>query len=212
MDALLANPFTYVAGVLTLLVSLIVLAVVLERGDRRRYERLLASGEPAEATVLKATNSSWRTNGRPHILFELEVRRRGHSPYRATTTLTIPRPWSPVPYGPGHVVPVRIDPADPKQVVIAETGQADASWLGPLPAAVRSSSIAGPGSLPPEARQALALAQSLLDDASAGAPAAQAGGPRSPAERLRALQGLRDEGLISAEEHARKRAEILGEL
>lgn len=220
MDALLSNPFTYVVGVVVVLVLLIGLAVALERGQRRRYERLLADGEPAEATVLRAVDTGWRTNGRPHIRFDLEVRRPGHPPYQAATKLSIHRPWSPLPYGPGSVVPVRVDPQDPQQVAIAEPGQANSGWLGPLPAIARSSvTIIGgraveTDQLPPEARQALSMAAALLGDTAAtgGSAGAQTNTPLSPAERLRTLDQLRDEGLISAEEHARKRAQILGEL
>lgn len=215
MDDLLSSPFTYVVGVVALLVLLIGAAVTMERGERRRYMRLLADGEPAEATVLSATDTGWRTNGRPHIRIELEVRRPGHPPYKAATKLTIARPWSALPYWPGQVVPVRVDREDPQQVAIAEPGQAGAGWLGPPPAVTRSSvtivdgrAVADVSQLPPEAQEALKLATSMID----GFAGAQAGARPPAAERLRALQQLRDEGLISDEEHARKRAEILGEL
>jgi hypothetical protein len=102
--------------------ALVILAFQLERGKQRAAERLLAEGELAEATVLSAKDSGWRTMGRTQIAVELEVRRPGRPPYKASTSYMIPRPWSPAPYTRGSLVQVRVDPERPERVVIA-TGQ-----------------------------------------------------------------------------------------
>jgi hypothetical protein len=119
LDWLTASPWPLLALVLVGVVLLAAVAWQMERGAQRAYERLVESGVPAEATVLRARDSGWRTNGRVHIVYELEVWRPGGRPYKATARLQIHRPWSPIPYPPGSVVAVRVDPYRPERVAIA---------------------------------------------------------------------------------------------
>lgn len=124
LEWLTANPWLILGMVLLGVLALIAAAWAIERRARRAYEHLSETGEPAEATVLSARDSGWRTNGRTHIAFELEVRRPGHPPYRARTKLQIHRPWSAIPYQPGQTVQVRVDPERPERVVIADASPA----------------------------------------------------------------------------------------
>lgn len=241
MSWLTASPWPILGMVLLGIALLILAAWRAEWGAMRRAERLLAEGALAEATVLSARDSGWRTMGRPHIAYELEVRRPGLPPYQASTRLMIHRPWSAVPYPPGSIVPVRVDPARPERVAFAESvpvlGGVQASAHAPTTASatVFEAGTAGArgGSLfvidgtsytsleemPPEARATAAQALGSLRDLAAGdePPGFAANGPDGAAEpgvraRLRELKALLDEGLISAEEYAAKRAAILEEL
>lgn len=224
MDWLTSSPWPILALVFLGTGLLIVLAWYSELRAKQAYTHLATTGEAALATVLSAKDSGWRTNGRPHITFELEVRRDGHPPYRAKTRLQLQRKWSPIPYGPGAIVRVRVDRDHPERVAIAGgepvLGGARFHPEGSAAAAISAGLATGATSttstsqvyivngtpyasleaLPPEAR---AIFEQTLG-ASAPAP--------DPAERMRALKRLYDEGLISAEEYEAKRAAILEQL
>ena len=58
----------------------------------------------------------------------------------------------------------------------------------------------------------LGLEPRIHDDPHAAGPAAPAATPSGPAERLRTLQSMRDQGLISEEEFEAKRLQILADL
>jgi hypothetical protein len=190
MDWLTASPWPIIALVAMGAGLLIVVAWYLEWRAMRAYVRLAATGEPAEATVLGARDSGWRTNGRVHLAYKLEVRRPGQAPYAATTRLQIHRPWTAFPYGPGDVVRVRVDRDRPERVVI-EGGQPVLG--GAVAGAAGSSALLSPATAGP------GLAGFVAAAPSAG-------------ERLRELRGLYDEGLITAEEYEAKKAAILEQL
>lgn len=218
MDWFTSSPWPILTLVFLGTGLLIFLAWYLEWRGKVAYARLLATGEAALATVLSARDTGWRTNGRPHIAFDLEVRRDGHPPYRASTRLQLQRKWSPIPYGPGAVVRVRVDRDHPERVAIdggepvlggaqfRPDGSAVASAVaaGLATGATGSSQVyivngtpySSPDALPPELR-------AIFEQTLGAAPAPD------PAERLRALKRLYDEGLITAEEYEAKRAAIL---
>lgn len=171
-------------------VALLVLAAFLmERASQRRYQRILELGEPAEATVLAARDSGWRTNGRPHIRFTLEVRRSGHPPYQTTLNLQIHRPWSAIPYPPGSLVQVRVDRDRPERVAIVDARP------------VLGGAMIDVGALPLGGVR-VSNTQVYATDAGDG----------SPSSSLAELKRMLDQGLISPEEHEAKKAEILGRL
>ena len=79
--------------------------------------RLLATGREARATVRELAPTLWRYNRTDPVLrFYLEVEDAG-SVYRAVTQQSVPAQLVPR-LGPGVVVRVRVDPADPRRLVL----------------------------------------------------------------------------------------------
>lgn len=218
----LTSPWPFVVLAILGTVLLAFFAWYSEWRAQQAYEHLVTTGESAEATVLSAKDSGWRTNGRPHIVYELEVRRLGHPPYRAKAKLQINRPWSSLPYGPGMILRVRVDRDRPERVVI-EGGEAVLGGarfspplidLGDIAAnsfsigkvssgdlfMVNGTSYASREEMPPEVRAGFEEAMDALQ------------GVLDPAERLRELKALYDEGLLTAEEYEAKRAAIVEKL
>lgn len=169
-----------------------VMAVV-QRGEARRRE-LLASGEPAEATVINTDYTGVRVNGRRQIATLLEVRRGGQPPYKATDRYYLNGDlFSNTPiYPPGATVQVRVDPQAHKRVAIAGlTGGVAASSafsqavsglssgapftqaMSGLPGQVSSTNMfmvngkqyTSLEQMPPEVRQSFAQMGSMLGDA-----------------------------------------------
>lgn len=90
----------------------------------RRRRRILATGEPAEATVIDVRDSGGRELSGIVLAIDLDVRRAGHPPYRATTHYHWRRSralyQSPPAPPPGSTVQVRVDRANPRRVEIAD--------------------------------------------------------------------------------------------
>ncbi|MCJ7644655.1 MAG: DUF3592 domain-containing protein [Candidatus Aminicenantes bacterium] len=78
---------------------------------------LQETGEPAEATILKIWDTGMTVNDDPVVRFLLEVRPAGKPVYQAETKLRISRLDIPR-FQPGAVMPVRIDPRNPKHVAL----------------------------------------------------------------------------------------------
>lgn len=91
--------------------------------DRRD---LMQKGEPAEATILRVTDTRVTVNEiYPVVKVLLEVRPQGRPPYRAETQMLINRVDIPQ-VQPGMVVPVMIDPRSPQQVAVVMPGEGGA--------------------------------------------------------------------------------------
>lgn len=235
LDWLTASPWPILALVFGAVALLVFTAWLLERRAQAAYQSLLDHGEPAEATVLGARDTGWRTNRRPHIAFTLEVRRVGHPPYQATTRLQIHRPWTAIPYPPGTRLRVRVDPERPERVAIERVtpvlGGAIAGGLidfgssvmgsfssGPVTSGnlyvVDGRRYASPAEMPPADRALYDQLRSVLRGDDDGLPAGPDGAPAAadPRSRLRELKTLLDEGLITPAEYAAKKAQILEHL
>lgn len=229
---LTASPWPLIAAAAGVTAVLIAAAWLMERRAQERYEALSATGEPAEATVLSTRDTGWRTNGRRHIGFELEVRRAGAPPYRAEARLMLPYRSRSIPYPPGSVVQVRVDRDRPERVAIPGATPALGGGVAEgAPALTATGAAVGRAAttiivdghqytsldeLPPQARAAYAQAvEALADRDGDGLPDIFGGpavGPASAPERLRQLKAMLDEGLVTPEEYAAKRAQILEQL
>lgn len=225
-DWLTGSPWPMLGLVFGGLTVLTLVAILWSRATVAAEERLLREGEPAEATVLAVRDTGWREMNRCVFTVELEVRRPGQAPHRAEARLLLPQPWSPAPYPAGSVVEVRVDPARPARAAIAGLSRSPGlgsfsvgNLAGGSVVMVNGRVVEG-GPLPPAAAEALRQAEALLGDADRdgtpdlfqGAFQGASPAPRPTAERLRELQAMRDEGLISADEYERKRAQILEQL
>jgi hypothetical protein len=74
-------------------------------------------GVPAEALVVQIWDTGITVNNDPVVGFELEVFGDDIERYRAETKARIPRLFIPQ-IQPGHVLPVKYDPADPQRVAL----------------------------------------------------------------------------------------------
>jgi hypothetical protein len=93
--------------------------VVMYRAARRKAarEHFWTTGIPGTAEVLELGEGRGATNDNPQVNLTLEVTTEGAGRFRATTTiyvrtLAIPR------VQPGCTLDVRVDPTDPKRVII----------------------------------------------------------------------------------------------
>ena len=78
---------------------------------------LKASGEPAQATIIRIWDTGSSINDNPVVGFLLEVRPQNQSPYQAETKSLIPR-ISVSQFQPGAIVPVKIDPQNKARVAL----------------------------------------------------------------------------------------------
>ena len=96
-------------------------------GPEMARRKLLESGEPAEATILKVTDTGVTMNNiYPVVKVLLEVRPQGRPPYQVETRMILSRVDIPQ-VQPGTVVPVKIDPRSQKRVAVVMPGEAVAS-------------------------------------------------------------------------------------
>jgi hypothetical protein len=79
---------------------------------------LKATGQDAQATILKIWDTGTTVNMNPVVGFVLEVRAPAQAPYQVETTSLIPRLMI-AQYQPGAIVPIKVDPANPSRVAIA---------------------------------------------------------------------------------------------
>lgn len=187
-----------------------------------RSDRLLKTGEPAEATILKLWDTGVTLNENPQIGLRLEVRPPGRAPFQTETKMVVSRLQTSA-YQPGQVVQVRYDPNNPKRVAVESVGGGRAQVVG------HTVTVEGQtydvDDLPPEAQQALTKAMQVLEDADGdGVPDIMQGKgtrvvdlqtPQSEEDQLktlRELKGMLDAGLITAEDYEAKKDQILSRM
>ena len=101
----------------TFIFSLMIIFIV------RRYMKnitggdLKASGETAQATILRMWDTGTTVNQNPVAGFLLEVRRAAYPPYQVETKSLVPRLMTGQ-LQPGAVVPVKVDPRNQQRVVL----------------------------------------------------------------------------------------------
>jgi hypothetical protein len=106
-------------------------------GPEMARRKLLESGEDAEATILKVTDTGVTMNNiYPVVKVLLEVHPQGRPPYQVETRMIINRMDIPQ-VQPGMVVPVKIDPRSQKRVAVVMPGEAAAA-AGAVPTDARA--------------------------------------------------------------------------
>ncbi len=87
------------------------------RGSAER-NRILAGGIPAQATIMRIWETGMRINDAPQVGFQLHVHPQlPMQPYVTESTMVVSQLMIPR-IQPGAVVPVKLDPADPRKVAI----------------------------------------------------------------------------------------------
>jgi hypothetical protein len=193
-------------------------------------DRLLKVGEPASATVLQVWDTGLTVNEFDiQVGLLLEVRPPGQSPYQTKTKTLVSR-IQPTLYQPGMEVQVRYDPKNPDKVTVEGIGSrvknraADAGMMTSGTIIHGGQTYTNIDDLPPEARSKYQQAMSALADKDGdGIPDILQGGVGNisqkkdvhgadPAEKLRVLEQMLNEDLITRQEYDAKKAEILSRI
>ena len=101
-------------------------------GRRRRAERLRTAGMRGQATVLEVTDSNITVNNNPMIKVKMRVAIPSQPPYEVSKRMVVSR-LAVGQYMPGSVLPVLVDPAYPRDVMVddaAEVALSGATWSG----------------------------------------------------------------------------------
>lgn len=85
----------------------------------RRAMRLVTGGIEGTGTVLSMEPSAWTVNEVQQYLLELEIQLPGREPYTASAKLLVPDEEKQR-YSRGAIVPVRVDPKDPRQISVMD--------------------------------------------------------------------------------------------
>jgi hypothetical protein len=187
----------------------------------------------AEATVLDVRDTGITIDDHwIRVGMELEVHPPGLPPYKAKANALVPR-IEPTRYRPGMVVNVRFNPKKPQKVEIestkSQTGAGTTMSVGSGAVIYQGKTYSSVDKLPPEARAKYQRAMSALADqdgdgvpdilqgvgASSFVPPVQQSGTvttNDPAEKLRKLNEMLYDGLITEKEYQDQKAEILSKM
>jgi hypothetical protein len=161
--------------------------------DDRGQAALLKNGIPTKATVQGFTMP---VPGDPFAMqIPLDVEPpEGGTPYRVNYVFPAARMKAAI--SSGMVVPVKVDPADPMNIVVQwDVQKAELAAAGGDLAAVQS-----------------ALFGSYAGAAQTAVPGVPMSEQKSPIEKIRELAELRDAGAITEEEFQSKKAELLNRI
>ena len=107
--------------IIILTIVIIVVAMIFVRrlsGNTSANRQLLATGETAQATVLRMSDTGMRINDNPRVSLLLEVHPTTRPAYQVEIKQVISMLQASQ-YQPGQQLEVKIDPADPKKVAIS---------------------------------------------------------------------------------------------
>ena len=105
--------------VFTIIVIVVVMVFVRRlTGNTAANRALMATGESAQATILQVADTGMRINDSPRVSLLLEVRPANRPAYQVEIKQVISIVQL-AQYQPGQQLEVKIDPADPKKLVIA---------------------------------------------------------------------------------------------
>jgi hypothetical protein len=166
-------------------IGLVVAGVVVGR-RAAAVERIVQTGLAGRATVTGVTQTGMYLNNQPQLGLDLMVELPGRAPYAAKHKSFVPLILlSRV--GPGMVLPVKVDPADPQRVVV--------DWQASAPAQpmtfgqpMQPMAAAGAGAFGGTVDESMAQVQAALASSGAAAPATFA----SPEQANYTLEQLRE--------------------
>ncbi|HYF63651.1 MAG TPA: hypothetical protein VD886_12605 [Herpetosiphonaceae bacterium] len=117
-DSLFGFPSTMMYSLIGTFVFIVVVMFFV-----RRYMRnitggdLKASGESAQATIIRMWDTGTTVNDNPVAGFLLEVRRNGYPPYQVEAKSLVPRLMTGQ-FQPGATVPIKVDPQNAQRVAL----------------------------------------------------------------------------------------------
>jgi type II secretory pathway pseudopilin PulG len=123
----------------------IVVAMIFVRrltGNTAANRQLLATGETAQATILQMSDTGMRINDNPRVSLLLEVHPANRPAYQVEIKQVISMLQASQ-YQPGQQLEVKIDPADPKKVVISAilAGAGVGEMMGGMPSAANAQQV-----------------------------------------------------------------------
>ena len=86
--------------------------------EHRRVQHLMTNGRVGQATITGVERTGTTVNGNPEVRIDLIVALDREPPYDVSVTQVISR-LAVANFAPGATVPVRIDPDDRRQLIIA---------------------------------------------------------------------------------------------
>jgi Protein of unknown function (DUF3592) len=86
--------------------------------EQRRAQHLMTNGRVGQATITHVIDTGVRMHDNPQVQIDLMVALDGAPVYAASVTQVISR-LAVANFQPGATVPVRVDPADPAELIIA---------------------------------------------------------------------------------------------
>ena len=86
--------------------------------EQRRVQHLMTHGLVGQATITGVEETGLRVNGNPQVRIGLTVAMDDGPPYGASVTQVISR-LAVANFAPGATVPVRVDPQDRQQLIVA---------------------------------------------------------------------------------------------
>ncbi len=111
---------TAVPSIVITIVAIVLVMIFVRRlsGNTAANRQLMATGETAQATVLQMSDTGMRINDNPRVSLLLEVHPANRPAYQVEVKQVISMLQASQ-YQPGQQLEVKIDPADPKRVVIS---------------------------------------------------------------------------------------------
>ncbi len=127
---------TIVPIIVITIVVIVVTMIFIRRlsGNTAANRQLMATGETAQATILHMSDTGMRINDNPRVSLLLEVRPATRPAYQVEIKQVISMLQASQ-YQPGQQLEVKIDPADPKKVVIAAILAGAGATMGGMSAA-----------------------------------------------------------------------------
>lgn len=124
------------------IVGIVVAMIFVRRltGNTAANRQLMATGETAQATILQMTDSGMRINDNPRVSLLLEVRPANRPAYQVEIKQVISLLQASQ-YQPGQQLEVKIDPADPKKVVISAILAGAGGMIAGMPAAANAQQV-----------------------------------------------------------------------
>jgi hypothetical protein len=112
----------FMAAVVLIAVAVIMLIIgIVVSVKARKKRKIETGGTPGQATVLNLSQTGTYINQNPQFIFELDVNVPGMAQFRTQTTATVPM-YIVQAVGPGAVLPVKVDPSNPSELVIDWSG------------------------------------------------------------------------------------------
>jgi hypothetical protein len=101
-------------------VLMLIIGIVVSIKSRKK-RKIETGGTPGQATVVNLSQTGTYINQNPQFIFELDVNVPGMAQFRTQTRATVPM-YIVQAVGPGAVLPVKVDPANPSDLVIDWSG------------------------------------------------------------------------------------------
>jgi Protein of unknown function (DUF3592) len=111
--------FSLVVTVLATVGPFVLIFYLIKKSNEKKEadRKLMATGDPARATVLALEETGMLINNQPLVNLKLQIVRHGQPPYEHTHQMVLSMLNLPQ-VQPGATIPVRVDPENPKRIAL----------------------------------------------------------------------------------------------